>query len=149
MPEPPLSGDLKALEARLRGLTPAAAPDRDRLMFEAGRASARRGWAWPLAAVTASLTAAVLAVVLLTRPGPTPTERIVYLPAPAERPEAPPSAPVEPPVRSAEPPSAPQTLSRYQRLQDQLLRWDLDGLPSATAAPAPPAPSRDDLLRSL
>jgi hypothetical protein len=147
MSEPPLSGDLRALEARLRGLTPAATPDRDRLMFEAGRASARRGWAWPVAAVTASLTAAALAVVLLTRPGPT-TERIVYLPAPAGRPEAPP-APVEPPARAAEPPYASPPLSRYQRLQDQLLRWDLDGLPSPTTAPAPPTPTRDDLLRSL
>jgi len=50
MSEPPLSDDLRALETGLKGLTPAATLNRDRLLFEAGRASRRPGLAWPLAA---------------------------------------------------------------------------------------------------
>ncbi len=62
----PLTPDLQALEARLAGLAPMAGIDRDKLMYEAGRAattssqSVGRRAAWPLATV---LTAAVALVV--------------------------------------------------------------------------------------
>ncbi len=58
-----LSPALQALEAKLASLVPtAAALDRDRLMYEAGRASlsSRRGWAWPLA-LAASIALALVA----------------------------------------------------------------------------------------
>ncbi len=81
---------LKSIEARLAALVPRAGQvddraERDRLMFEAGRASVapagttgRLGrWAWPASAATMTAAAASLLVLLLTRPGPQIAERIV------------------------------------------------------------------------
>src|SRR5437764_371776 len=49
--------ELNTFAAALRGLTPAAAVDRDALMFAAGRASAPRRGPWPLAAAASALVA--------------------------------------------------------------------------------------------
>ena len=67
-----LTPDLQALEARLAGLAPTAGIDRDRLMYEAGRAavagaqSAGRRAAWPVA--TLLVAAASLVVGRWTAP---------------------------------------------------------------------------------
>lgn len=68
----PLTPDLQALEARLAGLAPTAGIDRDRLMYEAGRAavagpqSAGRRAAW--LAATSLVAAAALVVGRWTAP---------------------------------------------------------------------------------
>lgn len=70
--------ELTAIEAALKALTPL--PDRlarDRLMFDAGRASApRRGLFWPGATVASSLLAALFGGALLFR---MPAEPVVHL----------------------------------------------------------------------
>src|SRR6516225_6587980 len=98
MPEPPHDPPLndpalEALAGALRGLAPRPAEiDRDRLMFHAGRASAPRGWAWPLATAASAAAAVALALLLWARPEPPPriVERVVYVPAalPDEAPAA-------------------------------------------------------------
>jgi hypothetical protein len=148
MSQPPLSDDLRRLEGRLKGLTPAAALDRDRLLFEAGRASARRGWVWPLTAAAAGLAAVVLGALLLVQVGRPAAERVVYVPIPVERP-APVAVPEAPPAEIV--PGSPEAapLRRYRQVEEQILRWDLDGLPRAAPPPGPTPASRDELLRSL
>src|SRR5262245_5081507 len=82
--EKKLPGELKALEAALGGLKPAAgAIERDRLMYLAGRASLERGrglarFGWPLASAALLL----FSVTLLARQTiwPAVKERIVYVP---------------------------------------------------------------------
>ncbi len=62
----PLTPDLQALEARLAGLAPTSGVDRDRLMYEAGRAavagspSAGRRAAWPVATLLVAVAALVV-----------------------------------------------------------------------------------------
>jgi hypothetical protein len=100
-----LPPELRSLEAELTRLRPRGDRlDRDRLLFQAGRASAvdlpprQVGWGWPavLAAVTA--LAASLLVAIVTRPGPQVVERVVRVPVEQLR-ESPPS-PVPAPGRS-------------------------------------------------
>jgi hypothetical protein len=152
MPDPdraePLNPDLSALEASLRTLAPTpAAVDRDRLMYAAGRASAPRAWAWPLAAVTSTLAACVLGVLLLLRPESRPAERIVYVPVPAPSPEQPTVEPASTPEEAAPSWLAP---SRSRRLEEQILRWDLDALPpTPTPGGRPTGESYHMLLRSF
>src|SRR5262249_30724133 len=68
---------LNARAGALAGLKPRpAALDRDALMFRAGRASAPRGWKWPLATAALSLVALGLGIALLVRPQPQVVERI-------------------------------------------------------------------------
>src|SRR5262245_7863486 len=79
--------ELAGFERTLKSLSPApAAMDRDVLMFQAGRASARRnGWRWPVATAVLASTAIVFAllwqqrpaVVIVDRPVPQIVERIV------------------------------------------------------------------------
>jgi hypothetical protein len=142
MPERNEGADLTPLEEALRALAPrAAALDRDALMFRAGQAAARRGWGWLLATAASAAAALVLAVVLVTRPEPAP--RVVVLkvplreaaPAPAPVPPAPPYPPGESAIAAREPGATP-----YLRLQDQVSRWGLDGLPDL-----PPEPPREPL----
>jgi hypothetical protein len=135
MSEPDATPELAALEAELRRLAPREGDiDRDALLFRAGRASARGGWAWPLTAALSTCVAVALAGVLTLRP-----PRVVYVTV--ERPAAP--AEESPPISDEPPPAvrepvAVEELPPYQRLQEHLLRWGLDGLP----APPPPAESR-------
>src|SRR5262245_63231326 len=89
MSESPLPPDLAAVRAALGGLAPAApALDRDRLMYEAGRAARPTGRAWPLAAAAFAGLSALLGYRVATAPGPSVVERVVYLPAPVA-PQAP------------------------------------------------------------
>src|SRR5579883_1576259 len=136
-------GDLKMTEAALAALAPApAALDRDRLMFQAGRA-ARAGfhWGWPVATGVLAAAAAALALVMVLRP-PVVTETVVVH-VPVE-PAPPPKAVAEPsgsPEVVALQPVAGETESAapagYLRLQEQILHWGLDALPSGPLAAAP------------
>jgi hypothetical protein len=127
--------------------------DRDRLFFEAGRASAPRSWPWQVGTAASLLASLVLAIVLFVRP-PHTVERVVHVPAPSV--SATPTVAL-PESRSDQPagdsPSsgpaflAPST--RYQQMQEHLLRWGLDGVdPPPPAHPAAPATLRG-LLDSL
>jgi hypothetical protein len=138
MPERPHDAELTGLEAVLLTLKPAAAGiERDRLMFEAGRRSARRGRLWPCAAVALALVSAALGAALAMRPAPPAVVRVVFV----ERPAAPPSVPAPGPVERSPAPAA----ADYFRLQEQLLSRGLDGLPPPPPPAAPPQ-TLDQLL---
>ena len=155
MPEP-LEPRLSEVAAALAALAPRPpALDRDRLLFNAGRASTPRPWFWRLTAASSTMLAAALAAALLLRPPPQPVEHIVYVrveptPQPLPKTDAPPSPPA--PVES-EPPPAPALYSwpstPYTRLEARVLRWGLDGLAEPTPASAAPPETLDSLLRSL
>jgi hypothetical protein len=135
--------ELTALEQSLRGLKPDAGTlDRATLMYRAGRASAR-GRGWPLATAASLALAAALAVLLLTRPEPPVVERVVYLPAPPAAPETSPGAEESPDPAAA-------TWSYYLRLQEDVLRKGLEGVPLPPAAPPPARPmTAEQLLQAL
>jgi hypothetical protein len=154
MPEPTDRPQVSDLESALRTLRPRADLDREALMYHAGRACARGNWAWQLAAGGSTTLAAVLGLLLLTRPAAPVVERIVvhtvYVPAPPQEQPAPPSPPPEAPATSTtSEPSAWQSYLSPHPLHDHVLRWGLDGLP-----PAPDLGPRDSsetpagLLRS-
>jgi hypothetical protein len=147
MPEQPGPAEIAALEQSLAALTPLPSSlDRDRLMFRAGQATwSRRRWLWPAATAAMAAVAAGLGATMAFRPSVPAqvkvAERIVYIKAkepapasPAGRREAP-----EPTLPEPSPAERPGTvafsMSRLQ-LQNQLLHWGLDGLPSL---PPPPA----------
>ncbi len=137
---------LTPLEEALRRLAPLpAALQRDRVMFEAGRASARSARPWQAAAATSALAAVALgAVLLFHRPAPVVVERTIVLgapppavePAPPEERPDPGTAPTPPPVLSA-----PLAFgeSEYLRRRRDVIRWGVDVLPPPPPrAPAPP-----------
>jgi hypothetical protein len=138
----PHHAEIAALESALAALTPLPGRlDRDRLMFRAGQASRpARGWLWPAATAALALLAAGLGAALARRPA----ERVVHVPVPqqappvAAAPEQPAPAGPEPPAPSTEAWSPPRTANL--QLQEQLLRWGLDGLPGLPPAPPRPAP---------
>jgi hypothetical protein len=133
--------DLAALEAALGALAPAAGGlNRDQLLFRAGQASVRRGWGWPCATGVMTGAAAVLGAILVLRPAPQGVQATHYVLV--ERPASESSAVVSDPAASRGstlPPATtgePQHLqTSYFKLQNQVLRWGLDALPS------PPAPA--------
>ncbi len=140
---------LDALAEALRGLAPRAGRlDRDALMFRAGRASAPRRWAWPLATAASAATALALGVLLGARPEPTPrvVQTVVYLPA-----EAPPRAPDQPAASPGGDGTGAGSWSSYLQGLERLARWDLDRLPPPPEPPDEPEgpPTVDALLRSL
>lgn len=169
---------LKGVEAAMGSLSPAPGRlDRDRVMYLAGRASARPAplarAGWP--ALAAGLAALALAegFALSGRPGARVVERVVYVPAPPPAP-APEKAPAVVPGPQDEGGPAPErrladgrapgrlpflALSRaetdYQRLRTRLLRDGADALPEPPAwrpggvgtAPGPIEPA-SSLLRS-
>jgi hypothetical protein len=143
--------DLSRLENALRGLAPVPVQlDRDRLMFDAGRAIHPTGWKWPLATGALSVVAVVLGVCLFMRPEPRVVERIVrvYVPAqPLPAPAPPTPGPDSTPGEFTSPgPTLPGT-SGYLQLQEQVLRWGLDGVPAAR--PTPPPPQTPDTVEKL
>jgi len=148
--------ELSVLADALAHLKPRpAALDRDALMFRAGRASAPLGWKWPLATTASTLTAVALGIALLIRPQPPVVEHTntIYVnvipPVPeAIKPEPKAIAPSEPPALVSHTVDTPPRTD-YQRLEDQLLRWGLDGQPAAPHTQQPPRETPDSLLHSL
>lgn len=135
MPQPH-DKELTALETALSGLAPAPAPDRDRILFEAGRAAARPPRLWPLTAAALALVSAGLGWALWLRPGPQTVERVVYVNVPAP-------APVEPQQAAAAVPEAPSAWAESERerfgsyrLTREALRWGVSNLPLSPAGPA-------------
>ena len=148
-PEESLTPAERELESALAGLAPAApAIDRDALMFQAGRAAARRGGLlWK--AASAAL-AACLAVSLVPRPQPEPTVRAVYLPAPA-KPGRAAAGEVSPPEA---PPAAAARIhlpaGSYAKLCMDVVDHGVDVLDATASASAPrrPLTLRESLGRS-
>lgn len=131
------------LESALRSLRPArAAIDRDRLMFQAGRASARRGGRVWLGATMA--LAAALGVSLVVRPGPREVVRIVRVEAEAPKPEVTPARSF---IAARAIRAGRLGRGEYLRLREEVLAKGLDALPQpeTTAAPEP----REDLEKLL
>jgi hypothetical protein len=132
MPEFPIDADLAALSAALGGLAPAApALNRDRLLYEAGRRSARSRPAWPIATVLFAALSAGLGARLATAPVPAPQIQIVDV----SRPEA---VHVRETIHTT---NAPPTLvhspaAPYLRLRDQVVRFGAESLPSVAPAAA-------------
>jgi hypothetical protein len=155
----PYDPELSRLANSLADLQPRARPlDRDTLMFRAGQASVpRAGWQWPLVASLSSVLAVVFGAALLLRAAAGPAYQPVGSPVPASRslhfpvPTVPsPAPPEETPLASPYGPAREPAAPRQAQLQEQLLRWGLDGLPPASPAPARPRPeSIDMLLRSF
>ena len=137
---------LKAVEAALAALTPAAGTlNRDVLLFRAGQASRRgAGRFWKAATAGLALAVAGLGAVLVFRPAPEPQVQVVYV-----RIKEPAPAPVlvektretqpEPPEPSSDKPALPPVTSAWQ-LRQHLLQWGLDGLPAPSPDPAPAPP---------
>lgn len=146
-----LANTLAVLQPRVRPL------DRDALMFRAGQASVPRpGWKWPLAASLSSFLAVVLGATLVLRasqgpsvvsaPRPLPPVRAWQDQQPPVRfPDAPEGPAAPSPYSSAEEPPMP----RHLQIQEQILRWGLDGLPAAPAPAQPRPESIDMFLRSF
>ena len=140
-PVPP-DPELTAIASALGSLSPAKSRvDRDRLMYEAGRASARPGvlarGGWPAVAAAFAALALGEAAVLARRPESRIVERLVYVAPPAPAPSAP--NPDDTAVEAAPAPvwgdpfigSTGLAGTDYQRLLDQMLRFGLDALPDS------------------
>jgi hypothetical protein len=157
MSEEAFDADLKAFETLLRSLPPSAGRlNRDRLMYQAGRLSARRrGWALPAATTALAAAVILLSGLLLRRPPAPAVEHVVIrtvtreVAATAPQPVSPPSPAAEPREAATEPsegderaPLPPEAL----RLRDLVLSRGLDALPkSPPFVPAEPA-AGDDLF---
>ena len=159
--------DVKELEAALVALVPAApAIDRDRLMFRAGQASARsQPRLWQVSTAALALVSAGLVTTLVLRPAPEPIVKLMRVPQivdpSPEANEAP--TPVEFTSAPSYEPEVPRQAA-YLRMARDVLRWGLDGLGQAPAAPParaqpmtlqhlrelpPPAPSGNIFARWL
>jgi hypothetical protein len=125
MQEDQLTPAEKELAAALGGLTPASpAIDRDRMMYQAGRASARRGARiWQGAS---ALLGACLIVAVAVRPAPHGAPPV------AGGPKGPPAAPTAratvPAIAAAHVPARPIDAS-YHRLRSDVLQYGLAALP--------------------
>jgi hypothetical protein len=161
MSQQPLEPDLNRLAHRLSGLSPSSGGlNRDRMLFQAGRAVAdRASRSWRTAALLLTGFSFYLGFRLIqapTEPEQIIVERVVYVPTPAApspdgpslsvaassaRP-TPVAVPSVEPALSAVftlvvPPHQESPAERYQRLQDNLARWGLDGV--GVAPPVTPA----------
>ena len=143
----PRLSDVAAALAALAPRQPAL--DRDRILFRAGRASAPRPWFWRLSTATSTIAAVALAAILFLRPTPTPVERVVYVQVVQPPAKAPPKDKISTPPApiESEPPEPPYSWAAtpYTRLENQLLRWGLDGLDE----PSPPPHAVPETLKSM
>lgn len=142
------------LEAALRRLTPAApALDRDRLMYQAGRASrAGAGRCWAIAIGLLAVAIAPLTLRLsLIRPEPRVERIMVKVPTPHQSPPLvqPLPIPQSPGTVPEEHGQSPYLTGErgdhspdvpYFRVEKNVLRWGLDGLP-ALPPPGPVGPA--------
>jgi hypothetical protein len=144
MSEETYDAALNALESALAALRPHPGRlDRDHLLFRAGQASARRGWAWPAATAALAAVAASLAGLMLLRP-PSVVERVVYVsqtpeprvPSPETLPQ--PSETTGPleysPLAAAASDRAPSRLGNL-RLRDLAVEKGVEALPGPLPAP--------------
>lgn len=135
---------LNDLETALAALAPVRGRlDRDRLMYEAGRAAARPSpRKWMAVAASLALVATGEGALLALRPEGRVVERVVVVREPAEPPKVRPVA-VAVAVEMEAPAARPWEVGPggRDRLAWQVLRYGLDGLPtsraSATSGPAP------------
>lgn len=149
---PDSEADLRAVENALSSLSPSrSGVDRDRLMFEAGRRSARTRWAWPSATAALAFLALGEAALLTTRATPEPQviERIVEVKVPTPDTAVP--VVILRQNRQADESSSPSFLfapgaesgplanQDYYHLREQALRFGVDSLPAS-----PPLASRTD-----
>jgi hypothetical protein len=138
--------DISELERALGGLRPARAGfDRDRLMFQAGQASAPRRLLWPAAAGLMTAVAVSLGLFMVLRPAAEPVIEVVYVKHPVVAPQpapAPPKSPEPQPAPEREGATTPSVLatSSYWRLQEIAVRHGIDALPEP-AAPAATGPA--------
>jgi hypothetical protein len=137
-----MSEPLTDLESALKGLTPApAALDRDRLMFRAGESSqVGRGFLWKCTAGMFAAASLVLVLILALRPPA--QERIVYVERPGPPPQQSPAPKNQkpPPSSEATPAVAPDSdvpALAYYRLQQQVTRFGVEGLPPVSDPGAP------------
>jgi hypothetical protein len=137
MPEETPSPELTAVEAALAGLAPAPSRiDRDQLMFRAGQASAaRHAWLWPAATGTLALLSMGLALALLFHPAPQQVGHIVSVPVETQSSPTPLTYRDSAPDDAAGEANGPSALSSY-RLEQLALRFGVEALPEAPAAPA-------------
>lgn len=133
------------MEEALSALEPAGHDiDRDRLMFEAGRASARRiRWTWPTALAVLSVA---LVVSLGARPEPVIVERTVTVtvPQPIAKQEMVPLSPL-PDAGTGD----MSDLVAYAKLQQEVLARGVEALPEprySSRVGSDPLPSLDGLL---
>jgi hypothetical protein len=135
--------ELTDFEAQLQALKPTPGGlDRDRILFRAGRASARGPgrYIWPGVSGVLALATVALSVALATRPEP--PERVVYVEVPQS---APPRQEPRPPsvideVPAPTPPEKALLTGGRSLMERQLLRWGLDALPAPAPAASPAQP---------
>jgi hypothetical protein len=135
----------RELEMALGGLTPArTAIDRDRVMFRAGQASARRRrHLWQ--GVSATLAILLVVSVVANRPAsevPAPSKTVAQVPTP-ELPTNVASVPITQVEREAA-----EAFRRYMRTRRAVLEKGIEALPASPAFTRPtaePPLTRDDL----
>src|SRR5262245_682166 len=160
MPEP---NDLNPLAAALRDLAPSTGGlNRDRLLFDAGRAAALPAcsWAWPVTAAGFALLSIVFAGVLafneprilvVERERPVMVEgpaAPVELPRPEESPPSPEPSPTAVVVHPTEDAYSADT-RRMVELRRDMLRWGVEMLPVPRGATAPARRPRDRELEQI
>jgi hypothetical protein len=160
MAEPHVDRELEGLESALKALLPAGAVLRDQLMFRAGQAAApRRSWFWPGSTAAMTVVAATLGALLVARPQPETTERVVVVTVKEQISASLSLEPKAPEMSaSATPPLVPDAVptyrhaTEYQQLKLQALRWGVENLP-APALPqgggSGPPPTLENLMSAM
>jgi hypothetical protein len=140
--------ELKKLADALAALTPRPAHlDRDGILFEAGRRSARTAGFWPW--TTASMTAVALALAVALAIRPHPPTVVHFVPAPQKSEAAPANevVPELPPI-AFEVKEGALPSGSYFRDQQTALRHGLESLQGAPVEP-PTRPSSGDPIPSV
>jgi hypothetical protein len=118
---------LTQLATALSALAPRPAVlDRDRLMFAAGRQSARRSRLWPCVSALLAVLSVGLGTALVLRPEP----RVVYVTPPAPPPPAPAPAESREPTVAAKDDHWQEQIESL-RLRNRVLRLGVEALPEA------------------
>jgi hypothetical protein len=146
-----MSNERDPLERQLRAMTPTAPDlDRDATLFRMGRASVPRQRVWPWQAATAlsSSLALFLALIYCHQPPPATlfVDRVVEREVRVEVPVLVPSAGDILSLWGT--PAEPRELSRQRRIEDQISRHGLDGVPGGHA-PGGRTPTVGELLQTL